>query len=220
VKKIHSFILLGIVIFISPLFFSGSVFAACEGPGTIVGGSGCSTTGCTDSTFCCNGRYLIRCTYGCNQGTVLTTGLGECLSASGQGAGAGAGAGAGVGTGVGVGAGSNELTGPIGGCIMGRDVKVSGCSTAGQECNFDTNTKCGICCVLNTLYNVTNWMFIISVALSGIFIMLGAFQILMAGGNSENVDKGRHYITYAAIGLIAGLLSKAIPAVVRMAVGA
>jgi len=43
--------------------------------------------------------------------------------------------------------------------------------------------------------------------------------LLMAAGAPEKVTSGRNYIMYAALGLIVGLLAKAIPGLVRMIAG-
>jgi len=42
---------------------------------------------------------------------------------------------------------------------------------------------------------------------------------LMSAGDTTKVSSGRNYIMYAAIGLIVGFLAKAIPAIVKLAVG-
>ncbi|MDD2697069.1 MAG: hypothetical protein PHE52_02845 [Candidatus Pacebacteria bacterium] len=76
--------------------------------------------------------------------------------------------------------------------------------------------KWGMFCLMNTLYSITDWVFVILVALAGIFVIIGAMTLLTAAGAPEKVSSGRNYIMYAAIGLIVGLLSKAIPSLVRM----
>jgi len=72
---------------------------------------------------------------------------------------------------------------------------------------------------MNTIYSITDWIFVILVALAGIFIVIGAMTLLMSAGSPEKVSSGRQYIMYAAIGLIVGLLAKAIPSLVRMIAG-
>jgi len=42
---------------------------------------------------------------------------------------------------------------------------------------------------------------------------------LMSSGVPEKVTSGRNYILYAAIGLVVGLLSKALPALVKLISG-
>ena len=77
----------------------------------------------------------------------------------------------------------------------------------------------GMCCLLNTVYSVTDWIFIILVGLATIFVMLGAVTILTAGGTPEKLTTGRNYILYAAIGLLIAFLAKAIPGIVKLLAG-
>ncbi len=77
----------------------------------------------------------------------------------------------------------------------------------------------GVFCLLNTLYSVVDWIFVILVSLAGLFVILGAMNLLMSGGSSEKIKSGREYIQYAVIGLILGLLARAIPSIVRLVVG-
>jgi len=93
------------------------------------------------------------------------------------------------------------------------------CPTSG-DCPFDSETyDCGMCCVMNSIYTVTDWIFIILVAFAAIMVLFGAFTLLTAAGDPEKVKSGRNYIIYAAAGLAVGLLAKAIPAIVRVILG-
>lgn len=85
----------------------------------------------------------------------------------------------------------------------------TGCTVGGVTCT------CGSCCLFDTIYTISNWLFIIVTAVSFIFIIIGAFTIITAGGAPESATKGRNYILYAVIGLIVALAAKAIPALVR-----
>ncbi len=110
--------------------------------------------------------------------------------------------------------------GPLEKCtIRANGVGMTECP-ASTECIFASNDKCGVCCLLNALYNVTDWFFVIIVALAGIFVVIGAMTLLMSAGDPSKVSSGRNYIMYAIIGLIVGFLAKAIPSIVRLAVGA
>ena len=107
--------------------------------------------------------------------------------------------------------------GVLQGCTITQSgALLSGCTT---DCNFEANSKCGVCCFLNTLYNVTDWIFVILVGVASLFVIMGAMNLLMSGGEPSKVTSGRQHIMYAAIGLIVGLLSKAIPALVRLVSG-
>jgi hypothetical protein len=80
-------------------------------------------------------------------------------------------------------------------------------------------TDYGMCCLLNTIYNVTNWIFVVLVGVVTIFVIIGAFTIVTAAGSPEKLNSGRSYIMYAAIGLIVAFLAKAIPGIVKIIVG-
>lgn len=88
----------------------------------------------------------------------------------------------------------------------------------GPYCS-DSADKWGMFCLMNTLYSITDWIFVILVGLAGIFVIWGALTLIMAGGSPEKVSSGRNYVMYAAIGLIVGFLARAIPALVRMISG-
>ena len=108
--------------------------------------------------------------------------------------------------------------GVIEGCtITVNAALLEGCTA---DCNFDANAKCGICCLLQTLYKITDWIFVILISLAGLFVVIGAMTLLMSAGDSSKVSSGRNYVMYAVIGLIVGLLARAIPAIVRLVVGA
>ena len=107
--------------------------------------------------------------------------------------------------------------GVLEGCTITQSgALLSGCTT---NCNFDTYAKCGVCCLLNTLYNITDWIFVILVGLAGVFVIIGAMTLLMSAGDPSKLSSGRSYIMWAAIGLVVGLLARAIPAIVKLAVG-
>jgi len=78
----------------------------------------------------------------------------------------------------------------------------------------------GICCLFNTLYNITDWIFLILVALAGLFVIIGAMTLLTAAGDPGKVASGRNYILYAMIGLLIAFLAKAVPSIVKMIMGA
>lgn len=77
----------------------------------------------------------------------------------------------------------------------------------------------GMCCLLNTLYSITDWIFIVLMGLVGIFVIIGAFTLVTAAGSPEKVTSGRNYIMYAAIGLVVALLAKAVPNMIKMMAG-
>jgi len=103
-------------------------------------------------------------------------------------------------------------------CIITESGAALGTCVLNAECKFDENSKCGVCCLLQTLYSVTNWIFVILVGVASLFVILGAMNLLMSAGSPEKVSSGRQYIMFAAIGLAVGLLAKAVPAIVKLIV--
>jgi len=77
----------------------------------------------------------------------------------------------------------------------------------------------GMCCLLNTIYRITDWIFVILMALAAVFVILGGVEIVTAGGSAEKVELGRKHIISAAIGLIVAILAKAVPGIVKLVVG-
>ena len=86
-------------------------------------------------------------------------------------------------------------------------------SCAGEPCD------CGLCCLLNSVYTVTDWIFLFLMALSALMIIIGAFNYVTSAGNPEKTKTGRDFIMYAAIGIAIALFAKAIPAIVKMMIG-
>jgi len=105
-------------------------------------------------------------------------------------------------------------------CTMGRSgIQLPGglsCPEKGAKANIETQ---GVCCLLNTIYNVTDWIFVALIALATVFVIIGAFLLLTSTGSTEKIATGRNYIIYAAIGLAVAFLAKAVPGIVRLIVG-
>ena len=106
----------------------------------------------------------------------------------------------------------------IGKCTLRHDfstwTKIS-CPASG-DCSFDSATyDCPMCCLIDTIYTVTDWVFAGIVALVVIFVLIGAFNLLTAAGNPEKVKSGRDFIIFASVGMFVALLAKAIPAIVK-----
>ncbi len=106
------------------------------------------------------------------------------------------------------------LAQPVNQCTMTHDVKVPGCPSSGT-CNFDTNPLCGLCCTLEAVYTVSDWLFYVLIAAVALLVIWGGFSIATASGSEEKVNKGRDSIKWAMVGLALALLAKAIPALVQ-----
>jgi len=107
----------------------------------------------------------------------------------------------------------------LNGCYMKHDIGITGCPTNGF-CDYSTpNSPCGMCCLLNSVYTITDWVFIFLMAISALMIVIGAIKFTTAGGNPESAKEGRNYIMYAAIGIAIALFARAIPSIVKLMMG-
>ncbi len=106
--------------------------------------------------------------------------------------------------------------------FSGADWKLKGfeCPASGN-CGFDNTSgmSCGSCCLIDAIYTITDWIFIAVVSLAGIMILIGAFNIVTAGGSPEKVNTGRSFIILAVVGLIIALIAKLIPAIAKNMIG-
>jgi len=113
--------------------------------------------------------------------------------------------------------------------LTGADWQNAGfyCPGVNIACNFEDpptvagrDATCGSCCILDTIYTIVDWVFYIVLAFAIIFVSLGAYYIMSAGGDPGKVNTGRNYILYAIIGLIVGLIAKSMPYIAKSIIGA
>lgn len=71
----------------------------------------------------------------------------------------------------------------------------------------------------NNLVEVVNriatWLIAVATPIVAVMVIVGAFQMLFAGGNEENFRKGKKTITYSVIGFIIVLLAKGVAAIIK-----
>ena len=107
------------------------------------------------------------------------------------------------------------------GCTLRHDVKFDGETfVKGTEILGADESAWGMICLFDSIYTITDWIFYILVAITGILVVWGGVTIAIAGGDPEKMTQGKNYIMYAMMGLAIALLSKAIPAVVQNLLGA
>jgi len=82
-----------------------------------------------------------------------------------------------------------------------------------------SSDDCGMCCLLNSVYNVTDWVFVILIAISSLMIIWGAVMFTTSSGDPEKTGKARQLIIFAAVGIVIALFSRAIPPIVQMVIG-
>lgn len=88
-----------------------------------------------------------------------------------------------------------------------------------QTCEY-TKDSCGICCLMNMVYNITNWVFVILMAIASLMIIWGAVLFTTSSGDPEKTGTARKLIIFAAVGIVVALFSQGIPLVVKFVVGA
>jgi len=77
----------------------------------------------------------------------------------------------------------------------------------------------GMVCLLNTVYNVCNWLFyLMMVAVVIVFVIAGA-RYMMAAGDPEKSKGAKGMIIYGIVGLVIALIAKLVPSVVKLIVG-
>lgn len=86
------------------------------------------------------------------------------------------------------------------------------------DCTLGNITKTtdawAMCCLVDTVNNITNWIFYFLLIVAVLMILIGGIIFMFAGGDAEKAGKGKSFIIYAIIGVAIGLLAKAIPALV------
>ena len=92
------------------------------------------------------------------------------------------------------------------------------CPAAGA-CNVEENAICGLCCLLESITTVTNWIFFIMMTLAVILIIIGGATYMLSGGDPTKAGKGKSLITYALIGLAIALVARFIPPIVVFILG-
>jgi len=68
--------------------------------------------------------------------------------------------------------------------------------------------------------SIIDGLFKISIPIVAIMVLVGAFQIMTAAGNSEKVTKGRTTILYAVVGFAIVLLAESVAVILQNLLGA
>lgn len=78
----------------------------------------------------------------------------------------------------------------------------------------------GVCCAFNAIFTIIDWAFFLLLAVAILLVLIGAYNLITAGGSPEKVTMGRNYILYAIVGFAIALLAKAVPGIARGLIGA
>ena len=105
-------------------------------------------------------------------------------------------------------------------CELAHDITGIDAACTSAATVDETATKAwGMCCILDAVYTVIDWIFFVMIAVVGFLVIWGGFTIATAGGAPEKLGQGRSYILFAMVGLAIALLSKAVPSLVEALIG-
>ena len=94
------------------------------------------------------------------------------------------------------------------------------CFLKGEEVTIEVESQeWGTVCLLNSIYNVTNWIFFFFLAIAILIGVIAGYYFMTSAGDETKLGKARSMLTYMAIGLIVAALAKVIPTLVRTVVG-
>ena len=125
-----------------------------------------------------------------------------------------------------------EIESPLNCCILRSDVSgmvdeegnsynkgdtVGGCIVADCLLDFEPGggyhetKEWGLVCLLGSIGAVAHWVFVTLMVVAPLMIIVGAYHIMTAGADPKRVTTGKNYIIWAAVGLLIGLFSNAVP---------
>lgn len=73
--------------------------------------------------------------------------------------------------------------------------------------------------VFKAISNITDWIFSFFLVVAVLFILVGAWNVLVARGNPEGFQTGKKMLTYAVIAIATAVLAKSIVVVAAKIVG-
>ena len=92
-------------------------------------------------------------------------------------------------------------------CNPATTIGCTNCSKVGNIGGAGTCTA-ETCCILDRIFSVADWVFVILMVVAGMFIIWAAFSFVTSGGNAEKVTSARNKITWAIVGIIIAFLSQ------------
>lgn len=69
--------------------------------------------------------------------------------------------------------------------------------------------------ITEVVKNITGWLITVATPVVAVMVIIGAFQMLFAGGSEEKFRNGKKTITYSVIGFVIVLLAKGIAAIIQ-----
>jgi hypothetical protein len=107
-------------------------------------------------------------------------------------------------------------------CTLSRsyveETGIAAC-TANAVINVDTTPGASICCTLEMVHNVTDWVFYFVLILAVLMLVIGGAFYITAAGDPEKAGRGKMILTLSVVGLVIAIIAKLIPSLVRFFVG-
>ena len=110
-------------------------------------------------------------------------------------------------------------------CAQGATVGPPNWDTSKNWCDPDGNgiseipgnqtKKWGLCCLVDSIYNVTDWLFYVLMAGIAILFILAGFFFITAGGDTTKITQSKRFVFYGIIGLILALMARIIPSIIK-----
>ncbi len=121
---------------------------------------------------------------------------------------------------------NHNLTEIDGACINdNRSVGPPNWDTSKNWCDPDGNghseipvhqtKKWGLCCLVDSIYNFTDWLFYVLMAGIAILFILAGFFFITAGGDTTKITQSKRFVFYGIIGLILALMARIIPSIIK-----
>jgi len=112
------------------------------------------------------------------------------------------------------------MKGEVVGWQEGVDPGDMKCTLKGREVDIDCPTiDWGNFCLLNTIINITDWIFYIFVTLTVIMAIWAGILFMTAGGDATKIEKARGMVIYIVIGIAIAIAAKIIPGIVGGIIG-
>jgi magnesium-transporting ATPase (P-type) len=105
------------------------------------------------------------------------------------------------------------------GCVIRASFSIGDTDFSPGEEISGENSDWGLICLIGMVHYVTNWIFYILMIVVMVMVLYGAFTFLTSSGDPTKTQKATKIITFAVIGMIVALLSRAIPATVKYITG-
>jgi len=84
--------------------------------------------------------------------------------------------------------------------------------TPGDELPDNVETAADFIALLSV---ITDWIFVVLLVVSVIFIVLAGFQFITGGGDPAAISEARSKLIYAAVGIGVALLARGVPAAIQ-----